>query len=467
MDLDEHVPVVPRQYDWLDSPDLSDMEAMTVSAVILAPKHYRAVAGILSDVDFSIPSAQEIWRAIGRVDAAGKPIDVALVWHEVRPGSLTRERFVDIVDSCPNSENVMHYATMVQDAAAKRRMASIRGLLAPSCRPVGEMIAAAQAELDTVRQKMAAATSLPILDLVRSEFTDYQAAMSGPIASDDTITTGIPSLDEECGPLLPGYLVVIGARPSMGKSSLALQIAGRTASSIGPALVFPIETGAAQISRNILSQRSGVSCDKITQRKQMSEAEFGRMLKAAESFLGMKLWVDDTAALTVEQAWGRAAALQSKHGLRLVVVDYLQLLRSSTGLRGRSREQEVAEISRGLKAMARSLNVPVIACAQINRSSEQGEDKRPRLSHLRESGQIEQDADIVILLHRQERYTPDDKSCHGWAEATVAKRKVGRSGGVAKIGFAGESLVFYERQPEPGTSGNPFDKPKRRSDIDG
>jgi replicative DNA helicase len=296
------------------------------------------------------------------------------------------------------------------------------------------------------------------VELVRKEISDYQAALScEQKPGGEQITTGISTLDAECGPIGRGELVVIGARPSMGKSSLALQIASRASSMHGPVLIFPIETGAAQVTRNLLAQTSHVSAERLTQRDKLTEAELMNLMRSAQAVCEMKLWIDDTAALTVEQAWGRSAALQAKHGLRLVVVDYLQLLRAPTGSRGRSREQEVSDMSRGLKAMARSLNVPVIACSQISRASEAGEDKRPRLSHLRESGQIEQDADLVILLHRQERYTPEDHACHGWAEAIVAKRKVGRSGGVAKIGFDGTTLRFYDRanDTQPGEE-NPF-----------
>jgi replicative DNA helicase len=293
------------------------------------------------------------------------------------------------------------------------------------------------------------------------------------------VATGFVDLDRKLGGLHPSDLIVLAGRPSMGKTALATNIAFCAAKSYKPppaaelrkaaedgAVVgfFSLEMSAEQLATRILAEESGVSSDRI-RRGDVSHEDFDRFVHASQRLAAVKLFLDDTPALTVSALRTRARRLMRQQGLGLIVIDYLQLLRPSSQVRAQdNRVQEISEITRGLKALAKELNVPVLALSQLSRAVEQREDKRPMLADLRESGSIEQDADVVMFIFREEYYLsrepsrrPDEaeskfsdryqewreqlEKVHGLAEIIVAKQRHGPVGTV-KLHFDAETTKF-------------------------
>lgn len=278
------------------------------------------------------------------------------------------------------------------------------------------------------------------------------------------IATGIKGIDAILGGLQRSDLVILAARPAMGKSALAANIAFHAATRAeepdgAPAGFWSLEMASEQLALRIMGELSGIPSDFI-RRGEIDGGQFGRVVLASQTLAKAALYIDDTPALTIAQLRARARRMKRQHGIGLIVVDYLQLLRPSFRSTGDSRVQEVSEITQGLKALAKELDVPVLALAQLSRAVEQREDKRPLLSDLRESGSIEQDADVVIFLYREEYYLagrqpaePGSEAYMKWeqrmeavkgkAEAIVAKHRHGRID-TAHMAFHGPTTKFSD-----------------------
>jgi replicative DNA helicase len=295
------------------------------------------------------------------------------------------------------------------------------------------------------------------------------------------VTTGLGDLDKKLGGLHPSDLVILAGRPSMGKTALATNIAFNAASAYrevrdetghvrvldgAKTVVFSLEMSAEQLATRILAEQTGVSSDRI-RRGDVREQDFPRFVEAAQRLARLPFFIDDTPALSVSSLRTRARRLKRQHGLGLIVIDYLQLMRPSAGVRAENRVQEISEITRGLKAIAKELGVPVLALSQLSRAVENREDKRPQLADLRESGSIEQDADVVMFIFREQYYhersvpmqrsdEADDKfnqrytrwqdhgtKVHNVAEVNIAKQRHGPIGTV-KLFFDGAVTKFAD-----------------------
>ncbi|MPY70839.1 MAG: replicative DNA helicase [Alphaproteobacteria bacterium] len=274
------------------------------------------------------------------------------------------------------------------------------------------------------------------------------------------VSTGLTDIDKLTGGMHPSDLIILAGRPSMGKTALATNIAFHAAKNyrterdehgndvpVGGAVVgfFSLEMSSEQLAARIIAEESGVSSDRI-RRGDLAQSDFDRIVRTTQDIQEAKLYIDDTPALSVSALRTRARRLQRQHGLGLIVVDYLQLLSSSSTSRQDNRVQEISEITRGLKTLAKELNVPVIALSQLSRQVEQREDKRPQLADLRESGSIEQDADVVMFIFREEYYvarrepregTPEHaawqqemEQVHNLAEVIIGKQRHGPTGNV-------------------------------------
>ena len=240
-------------------------------------------------------------------------------------------------------------------------------------------------------------------------------------ANDGKAITGVPSgfaeLDEMTHGLQRGEMLILAARPSMGKTAFALNIAEQSAMLGYPVGVFSLEMGRQQLVQRLLSARSGVNSQKL-RRSMLNVQDYHELHKACDALQDASIYIDDTPGLTLLQMRAKARRMASKHDIKMIVIDYLQLM--SSGRRAESRQVEISEISRGVKAMARELSVPVVCLSQLNRAAEQREGHRPRMSDLRESGSIEQDADVVMMLHREEYYHQANPGLGG------AQRRQGR-----------------------------------------
>jgi len=367
------------------------------------------------------------------------------------------------------------YAQMIYDLAVRRDLIRLGQDIAAQAQKMDvasepkEQIVEAEQRLYKLAEQGVAERGFQsflkaVTDAVQMANAAYQR--DGGLAG---ISTGLIDLDKKLGGLHPSDLLILAGRPSMGKTSLATNIAFNIAKAYrtgrrpdgtegaiegGAVGFFSLEMSAEQLAARILSEAAEVPSEQI-RRGDMSEAEFRRFVEAAKSLESCPLYIDDTPALPISQVAARARRLKRTHGLDVLMVDYLQLLRGSSK---ESRVQEVSEITQGLKAIAKELNIPVIALSQLSRNVESREDKRPQLSDLRESGSIEQDADVVMFVYRDEYYREREKpgedeldkmatwqakmeSVHGKAEVIIGKQRHGPIGTV-ELSFEGQFTRF-------------------------
>ena len=258
------------------------------------------------------------------------------------------------------------------------------------------------------------------------------------------LPTGLTDLDEKLMGLKPGTFVVVAGRPSMGKSAFAQTLASHTAQDGGVVALFSLEMSKEEVLTRLLSMVGEVNSARIRAGVANNQQLWDRLLEAGGKIHDWKLYLDDSPEPTVTEIRAKCRRLRYEEGLDLVIVDYLQLMPSTGGSSSRNldnRQQEIAEVSRSLKGLARELGIPVIGISQLNRAVELRKDKRPMLSDLRESGAIEQDADIVLFLYRAEYYNEDNKAAHNLAEVLIAKNRSGPTGKVFTT-FAKEYTLF-------------------------
>ncbi|MFW6031675.1 MAG: replicative DNA helicase, partial [Myxococcota bacterium] len=297
----------------------------------------------------------------------------------------------------------------------------------------------------------------PLGEVVYQRFSDLQRAASEGSKSMG-VPTGLDLLDSKTIGLHPGQLIIVAGRPGMGKTAFGLTLA-RAARHHGPVALFSVEMAKGELADRLMASESRVNLQRV-RGMTLAHDEWERLADAAADLYRWPVHIDDVPGLTLMQLRGRCRRLKAREGLSLVIIDYLQLMRS--GAKAESREQEIATISRGLKALAKELEVPVVALAQLNRSVESRsvKDRRPQLSDLRESGQIEQDADVVLFLYRDELYNKGDPTNRGIAEVIIGKQRSGPTGTVRARFFS--EFVRFEDLAEEEWAGWP---PEDESDV--
>ncbi|MEM7228015.1 MAG: replicative DNA helicase [Planctomycetota bacterium] len=361
---------------------------------------------------------------------------------------------VDLASAVPTAANAMHYARAVRDKAIVRDVISAAGdVLADAYEnpeDANQLVDRAQAKMFAVASDSISGESVGLAALLNEAMREIEAKDDGQMSG---VPTGYAELDELTHGLQPGEMIILAARPSMGKTALALNIAENMAMRGHPIAFFSMEMGREQLVYRLLAARSGVDLQRL-RRGMLRPDDFRALTMACGELVDAPILIDDTPGLSVMQLRVRARRMKVNNDLKAIFVDYLQLMTSGT--RVESRQIEVAEISRGIKALARELEVPVICLSQLNRAAEQREGHRPRMSDLRESGAIEQDADVVSMLHREEYYhrndpewiehNPDKK---GYAELILAKQRNGPTG-VVKLTWDSFATSFRDFA-EPGT----------------
>ena len=357
------------------------------------------------------------------------------------------EHLLEIAESVPSAANAMRYARIVKDKSVQRRLIEAAGEILVEAHHGGDSVRECLEEAEKKIYQIAGQTEQSHAESMRDLVVEVIQAIE---QSDGRLITGVPTgypdLDEMTHGLQPGEMIILAARPSMGKTALALNLSEQMAMQGYPVGVFSLEMSKQALVQRLLSARSGVDSQKI-RRGMLSGEEWERLQAACGELYEAPLLIDDTPGLSLLQMRAKARRMASKHGIRAIVIDYLQLMTS--GRRAESRQVEISEISRGVKAMARELSVPVICLSQLNRAAEQREGHRPRMSDLRESGSIEQDADIVSMLHREEYYhqaDPDWKLHNpdkvGLTELIIAKQRNGPTGTV-RLSWNGATTRFH------------------------
>ncbi len=424
-------------------PQNLDAEESVLGAMMLSPGAIGAVSEILDAADFYRDSHSKVYRAALALYARGEPVDaITLVDELEQRGELEdvggRSRVHELAALVPASANAGHYARIV------REMATLRGLIS-----AGSEVSRLGWERPGDAPDLVDRAEQIVFELSQSristEFSHIEALLK---ESFERITqlyeageeiTGVPSgfrdIDRLTSGFQPGNLIIVAARPSMGKSALGLCMAANIAIRHQlPVALFTLEMSKAEVTQRLMCSEAKVESQRLRSGK-LAPDDWPRLTAACDKLAKAPIYVDDTGSITMMEIRSKARRLKSKEPtLGLVVVDYLQLMTSGSNVE--SRVQEVSQISRNLKVLARDLEVPILAMSQLSRAVEQRHDKRPILSDLRESGSIEQDADLVTFIYRDEYYN-DDSPDQGLAEVILAKHRNGPTGS--------ERLSFLKR----------------------
>ncbi len=414
-------------------PHSREAEESVIGAVLLSEEAVNEVMDRIHPEDFYVPAHQAVFESIRDLFNSNQPIDAVTVAEELRRrGELDKiggvaylTRLVDIV---PSTSNVVYYAGIVEEHAKRRELIRAGSAITDFAFDIDEEITdvvdrSEQAVLG-IAEKRASQSLLeigPLFNDVLEEMELMEQRGSDMIG----LPTGFVDLDKLLAGLRAANLVVVAARPGMGKSSLALGVAIHAALNNEAVAIFSLEMSREELVQRILSSVAKVDSKKL-QTGQLGDL-WPRVVDAAGKMYQAPIYIDDSSMVSVTDVRAKCRRLKRKSGLSLVVIDYLQLMQASNR---ENRQQEISEITRNLKNLARELDVPIIAVSQLNRSLESREDKRPRLSDLRESGAIEQDADIVMFIYRHEYYHEEDVEKRGIAEVHVAKHRSGPQGTV-------------------------------------
>jgi replicative DNA helicase len=431
-------------------PQNLEAEDAVLGAMLLAPGAIASVVELLHGKDFYRDSHGVIFHACLELYAKGEPVDAITVADHLEvtgnlEGAGGRTRLHELVAMVPATANAPHYARIIRD------MATLRGLIR-----VGQDVAKMGWERSGETDELVDRAEQLIFELsqqrVTTEFSHIEVLLKESFeqitalyeAGDDL--TGIPSgfrdLDKLTSGFQPGNLVIVAARPSMGKSALALGIAGNLAVRYGiPVALFTLEMSKSEVTQRLMCSEAKLESQRLRTGRLLQD-DWPRLTAACDKLAKAPIYVDDTASITMMEIRSKARRLKSREpNLGLIVVDYLQLMTS--GSNAENRVQEVSQISRSLKILARDLDVPILALSQLSRAVEQRHDKRPILSDLRESGSIEQDADLVAFIYRDEYYNPEGTDQQGLAEVILAKHRNGPTDAV-KLSFLKRYAKFAD-----------------------
>lgn len=426
-------------------PHSTESEESVLGAILMSNDAASEVMDKLVPEDFYIPSHQAIFSAIRDLFNANQAIDAITVAEELRRieqlervggvGGITR-----LLDVVPSAANVEFYAGIVEEHSQRRELMKAGSTITDYAMRLDDEIhdvldRSEQTVLGVAGRKVGDSMQ-PIGPLFFSALEELELLEAQ--GSDVTgLTTGFSDLDKKLTGLHPANLIIIAARPAMGKSALTANIAMNVAVDHGrPVAIFSLEMSKEEVAQRMLCSKARIDSMKL-KTGQIGEMAWPRLTDAAGRLYEAPVFIDDSPVVTVTDIRAKSRRLKRKRGLDLIVIDYMQLMH---GANRENRQQEIAEISRSLKNLARELEVPIIAVSQLNRNLESREDKRPRLGDLRESGSLEQDADVVMFIYRDEYYN-EQSDDRGVAEVMVAKHRAG-STGVVKMTFMPEYTLF-------------------------
>jgi len=429
-------------------PNDTAAEQSVLGAMLLSKDAIADVVEVVREGDFYRPAHQTIYGAILDLYARGEPADAVTVSASLtKSGELGRvggaPYLHTLVSMVPTAANAGYYGRIVREQSILRRLVEAGTRIVhmgySGTGDVDDMVDRAQAEVYDVTERRTSEDYLPLREIMGDTLNEIEAISNrgGEMVG---VPTGFIDLDSISNGLHPGQLIIVAARPALGKSTLGLDICRSASIKHGLAsVIFSLEMSRNEIVMRLLSAEAQVPLQHM-RNGTMSDADWTKLATKMGSVSEAPLFIDDSPNLTLMEIRAKGRRLKQRHDLRLVVVDYLQLLTS--GKRVENRQQEVSEFSRSLKLLAKELEVPVIAISQLNRGPEQRQDKRPLLADLRESGSLEQDADMVILLHREDAYERESPRA-GEADLIVAKHRNGPTATVT-VAFQGHYSRFTD-----------------------
>lgn len=418
-------------------PHNDEAERAVIGSMMMDQEAVQIASEQLQPEDFYNGQYGVIFSALVEMNRQGVGVDLITMQNKLRemeiPPELTSVEFIgDMVKSVPTSANIRHYTRIVQEKAVLRRLIKVTETVTGVCyldkQPLDEILEDTEKQVYDVVQRRSWGEFENIRDVVLRTLDSIELAakQQGHITG---LQTGFRDLDYKTAGLQKSDLILLAARPSMGKTAFVLNVAEYIAlHSQSTIAIFSLEMSKEQLVKRMLSMNSRVDSQKI-RTGSLEDEDWGKLVDSVRRLGNSNLVIDDSSGITASEIHSKCRKLKMEKGLDLIIIDYLQLMSGGGKRRGDSRQQEISDISRALKIMARDLDVPVIALSQLSRAVEQRPDKKPMLSDLRESGAIEQDADMVMFLYREEYYQPDTEK-KGQAELIIAKQRSGPTGTV-------------------------------------
>lgn len=416
-------------------PHSIEAEQSVVGSMIMDREAIVVASEIVSAEDFYSKQYGILFESMVELNDEGKPVDLVTLQNRLRekdvPPEVSSLEFVrDLVTAVPTSANVRHYARIVAEKSTLRKLIRLNEEIANTCYVGKEsleyILEDTEKRMFSLVQQRNTGDYVPIRQIVMNamEKIEQSSKQKGNVTG---ISTGFLDLDYRTAGMQPSDLVLIAARPSMGKTAFVLNIAQNVAFKEGECVaIFSLEMSKEQLVNRMFSLESKVDAQHL-RTGSLSDQEWEKLIESAGVIGKSKLIIDDTPGISISELRSKCRKYKLEHGLQMIIIDYLQLM-SGSG-KGDSRQQEISDISRSLKSIARELKVPVLALSQLSRAVEQRPDHRPMLSDLRESGAIEQDADVVMFIYRDDYYNKDtDKK--GIAEIIIAKQRNGPIGTV-------------------------------------
>lgn len=429
-------------------PHSVEAEQSVVGAMLMDKDAITTASEIVSGQDFYQSAYGVIFDSMVDLFNEGKPVDLITLQERLKekdvPAEIASLEFVrDLVTAVPTSANVKYYAEIVADKAMMRRLIKLNEEIANICyagkEPLEAVLEKTEKSVFDLLQRRNTGEYVPIKQVVLNALEKIEKASK----SKGTVTgipTGFIDLDYKLSGLQPSDLVLVAARPSMGKTAFVLNIAQYMAFKKDKCVaIFSLEMSKEQLVNRLFSLESQVDAQAL-RTGNMKDSDWEKLIEGAGIIGKSKMIIDDTPGISVSELRSKCRKYKLEHGLDIIIIDYLQLMTGSVGKSSESRQQEISEISRSLKGLARELNVPVVALSQLSRAVESRPDKRPMLSDLRESGAIEQDADVVMFIYRDEYYNKDSEY-KKQAEIIIAKQRNGPVGTV-HLAWLGEYTKF-------------------------
>jgi replicative DNA helicase len=430
-------------------PQSVEAEQAVIGGLMLAPESLDRVGDFLGENDFYRGDHRLIYRAIRELSEKNKPFDAVTLGEWFEGNGLADKiggtgYLTELASTTPSAANIRAYAEIVREKAVLRQLIEVGTEIVndgfrPDGRDSGEVLAQAEMKVFRIAEqgRRGRADFVPLRDAMKEAFQMLQERYENQ-GSVTGLPTGYHDLDEMTAGLQPSDLIILAARPAMGKTTLALNLAEYAALKTKKAVaVYSMEMSASQLAFRLISSIGRVNATRL-RTGQLEDEDWSRVNMAIKMLSEVKIFIDDTPALSPDVLRSKARRIKREHDLGLIVIDYLQLM--AVPGTGENRATEISEISRSLKALAKELNVPVIALSQLNRGLESRTDKRPVMADLRESGAIEQDADIIMFIYRDEYYHKDSPD-KGLAEVIIGKQRNGPTGTV-KLKFFGEYTRF-------------------------
>ena len=416
-------------------PQNIEAEVSVLGGMLIDNEAIHRAIELLRPEDFYRESHRKIYQAVINLYQANSPVDLLTITHQLKTtGDLDAvggaSYLASLVDQVPTAAHLAHYAKIIREKSVLRQLIDgATEIISKGYEDEGnidEYLDQAESIIFEIASRKIQQSFWPLKDIVKSSFK-----MIEELYEKKQLVTGVPTGYQDLDRLTSGLqntdMIVIAGRPSMGKTAFALCLVEHAACEFNiPCAVFSLEMGKEQLVQRLLCSRAEVDASKL-RGGFLTESDWPKLTRAAGILSEAPIYIDDSAILNVLEMRAKARRLKKEKGLGLIVVDYLQLVRPS--IRADSREREIAEISRSLKALAKELSVPVIALSQLNRSLESRQDKRPQLSDLRESGSLEQDADVVMFIYRDEVYNQESPDA-GKAEIIIGKQRNGPIGRV-------------------------------------